>query len=485
LSFSAGADNRKIVFGAVWSTAGNWGRQILSLLILVVSARLLSPTEIGLFAIPAIMLMVKEGSLDWAMSETIVRHPDLTETHLSSAFWFSVLIGCMLAALVVACAHRIGLIYGEPLITSLLVATAVSYPLAGALAVYEARLRRELDFQILALRPLIALSIAGFVGIAMIFGGFGVWALVAQQITEKVVSLVLLITVSNWRPSPALSVAHLRSLFPDLLNIGGAQLLSICARNFDRAIISLFFSPAVLGAYVMGCRILETATALLLQGANKVAYVLFARLQRQEEELQKVFNKALECTAMVAIPAFVGLSTLAPDVVLLLFGPKWIETGPLLTILILAGIPQVVAGYSDSVTRATGNGNWFLLNTGLAAIFSGVFVLCAVQFGPTAIAASPLIRETVGLIAGLFIVNRLINVQITRTLRGLVPILFSVVVMTGALQAVRSTFGLPALGLPASVLLYTALGAVVYFLSMLLTARSSLSRLWALARELR
>jgi PST family polysaccharide transporter len=477
-------DRRKILFGVVWSAAGNWGRQFLSLLILVVTARLLSPAEIGLFAVAAILTMLKEGSLDWAMNETVVRHPELTEQHLCSALWFSVMTGCALAVLVIACSHWIGSIYGEPLVASLLAVTTLSYPLGGALAVYEAKFRRDLDFRILALRPLAALSLAGAVGITMIHAGFGVWALVAQQITEKAVSLAMLAAFSRWRPQLSISRAHLRTLVPDFCSLAGAQLVGQVGRQFDRVAISLFFTPAILGAYALGWRILETTTALLLQGVNRVAYVLFARLQQDEAQLQRALNMACECTAMLAVPAFVGLSVLATDLVPLLFGEQWTGTGQMMQVLILAGIPQVIAGYLDSVTRATGHRHWYLANKALGTAAVVAFVLSTVQFGPTVVAASPLVGETVSVAVGLLILTRRVNVPVARMLRGLIPVFVAVAVMAIVLQAIRPDL-LSAFGPVPALLFCVVLGVVVYAPLILLMARSSLSRTWALVRALR
>ena len=181
-------------------------------------------------------------------------------------------------------------------------------------------------------------------GIALILAGYGVWGLVAQIVVEKLVGFLLLLRVGHWRPGLSVSRHDIRPLLPDFLSIAGAQLLSHGARNLDRLAVGILFPPAITGAYILACRVVETATTLLLQGANKVVYVLFSRLQGESEQLHGALNRASEVTAMVAVPAFAGLSVLASDVVIMLFGRQWADTGTLLQVLILAGIVMSILG---------------------------------------------------------------------------------------------------------------------------------------------
>jgi PST family polysaccharide transporter len=477
-------DRKKFFHSVLWSAAGNWGRQFLSLVVLIISARLLSPAEIGLISIPAILLMIKESSLDWALNETLVRSKELTGAQLTSAFWFSVLIGFVLAIALAAAGGLIGSLIGESTFPGINAALAICYPLAGASAVFEAKLRRDFDFQSLAIRPLVALSVAGIAGITLILAGYGVWALVAQVIIEKLVGFLLLIRVSRWVPGWSISREHIRPLLPDFLSIAGAQFLAHGARNLDRLVIGALFSPAVLGAYILACRIVETATALLLQGAGRVVYVLFARLQDEKEQLRNALNKASEVTAIVAIPAFVGLSVLAPDVVTLLFGHQWEQTGALLQVLILAGIPQVLAGYAGSVARAVGKSNWFLANMGITALVTAISLLFVAHMGPMAIASVPLIREATGLVVGLLIVRTVIKAPVSPLLRCLLPIIFSVMVMAALVGIARPSV-IESVGQPGSLVICVLLGIAIYASSILLTARPSLLRSWAFMREMR
>lgn len=480
----SGIDGRKFLSSALWSAAGSWGRQFLSLLILIVSARLLSPAEIGLISIPAILLMIKEASLDWALNETLVRRPELSKSQLTSAFWFSVLIGAAVGLFLAAGGGWIGDLIGEPTFLAINAALAICYPLAGASAVFEAKLRRDLDFQVLAIRPLVALSVAGAAGIALILAGYGVWGLVAQIVVEKLVGFLLLLRVGHWRPGLSVSRHDIRPLLPDFLSIAGAQLLSHGARNLDRLAVGILFPPAITGAYILACRVVETATTLLLQGANKVVYVLFSRLQGESEQLHGALNRASEVTAMVAVPAFAGLSVLASDVVIMLFGRQWADTGTLLQVLILAGIPQVIAGYTDSVARAIGKANLFLANTGVTLMITTVYLVIVAGGGPMAIASVPLVREATGLVVGLLIVRTVIQAPVTQLLRSLLPIIFSVIVMAALLETARPAV-VESFGQPASLAICILMGIAVYASTILLTARSSLLRTLAFVREIR
>jgi O-antigen/teichoic acid export membrane protein len=217
--------------------------------------------------------------------------------------------------------------------------------------------------------------------------------------------------------------------------------------------------------------------------------VLFARLQGENEQLLIAFNKASKVTAFIAVPAFVGLSLLAPDVVEFMFGPQWELAGHLLQILVLTGIPQVIADYTDSITRATGKANWFLANMGISGLVAVIFLMLVIQtgsthMGPMVIAAVPLVREATALFVGLLIVRSVLNAPVSQLLRCMLPIIFSVLAMGLLIEAAR-----PAVtenfGQPGALFICILLGMLTYASSILLTARPSLLRTWAFVRELR
>ena len=149
-----------------------------------------------------------------------------------------------------------------------------------------------------------------------------------------------------------------------------------------------------------------------------------------------------------------------------------------------SGIPQVIAGYTDSVARAIGKANLFLANTGVTLMITTVYLVIVAGGGPMAIASVPLVREATGLVVGLLIVRTVIQAPVTQLLRSLLPIIFSVIVMAALLETARPAV-VESFGQPASLAICILMGIAVYASTILLTARSSLLRTLAFVREIR
>jgi PST family polysaccharide transporter len=354
---------QRAVRGAFWASAENWSRQLVSLIIFMVLARILTPMEIGLYAIVTIVVTLMQIFLDNGVGEAIVQRRDLDPEHVDAGFWVNMALSAVLAATAALSAGTLAGLFGEPDLANLIPVASLIILIGSLSSTQQALLRRSLDFRTLAIRTVASIVISGAVGIGMALSGFGVWALAGHQITERAVGAAVLWWSSDWRPRCRVSARHVRDLLPYSAHMVGSQALVFVQHQVDRFVIGLVLGPAALGVYSLAVKILDSFASMLFNGTANASFAAFARLQGQPERQRDALFLITRFSSLVGFPCFVGLAVTAPDLIHMVFGTKWEGAADILQVLAMTGIPWLLATNAGTVTRSAGRSGWFLTMT--------------------------------------------------------------------------------------------------------------------------
>lgn len=462
--------------GTFWASADAWGRQLVSLLVFVLLARLLTPVEIGLFAMVAIVLAAAQTLLDEGLTEVVVQRDRLEPGHLDAAFWIVAAASLALGVLIVLLAGPIATLFDEAAIAPLVAVASVVPVLAGLSCVHQGILRRRMEYRLLMIRSMAGVVAGGAVGLWMAWNGHGAWALVGQQIADRLVGGLVLWVSAGWRPRLRFSASHARDLLPYSTWLAGTRVVNFTSKQVDRYLIGLMMGPAVLGIYNVATRVSDTAYGLLAQGLSNIGMNVFARLQNEREALRKALVSASEMANVVAFPIFLGLSAVAPTLVTVIFGPQWSEAGPILSVLALLGIPAMFSTFTGALMRALGTTRLLMGVLVLSAVANIAAVAATVSHGLLVVAIAILVRNLCFVPLFLLIQQRLAGVPPMETVRRNLPALAAAVAM--ALVVAWTGDTLAARGWPstASLAVQVAAGGIAYLLLLGLLGRGSLLR---------
>ncbi|BAY75588.1 putative polysaccharide transport protein [Nostoc linckia NIES-25] len=426
---------QKALKGVFWSAIQNWGRQAIAFIVFALLARLLGPGTFGLVASASIFLAFVTIFLDQGFSVAIIQRKELEPEHLDTAFWTNFGIGLVMTALSIAAAGLFADFFlsdpeFRPQLASIIRWLSLSFVIISLSSTQEAIFQRNLDFKPLAIRELIAVCIGGVVGVAMAFMGFGVWSLVSQQLVNSLVKVLVLWSASNWRPRFKFSQKHFHELFSFGINVVGTQILNFVNRRSDDLLIGYFLGPVALGYYSVAYRLLLIITQLLTGVINQVAMPAFSRLQQEPEKLRNGFYKVTQLTSLISFPAFLGMAALAPELVRVLFGEKWLPSIPVMQILAFIGIVHSVAYFHSTVITAMGKPAWKLRLNFMHSIANVIGFAIAVHWGIVAVAAVYVIRSYLLTPVDLWFIRKLIGIKLTVYLRQYVIPLTGVLGMT-------------------------------------------------------
>lgn len=460
---------QKAVKGVIWSAIENWGSRVISFVVFLLLARLLEPKTFGLVALSSVFFAFMQVFLDQGFGQAIVQRKEVDREHLDTAFWTNITIALLLLGISVAGAGFIATLFKEPQLTPIIRWLSLSFVFAALNSVQSAILSRQLAFKTLSLRTLVATFAGGVVGVVMALLGFGVWSLVGQQIANGLAGVVVLWSTTDWRPGFKFSKKHFRELFSFGINVVGIKALNFLNRRSDDLLIGYFLGSVALGYYTVAYRILLMVNQLMVGTIQKTAMPVFSRLQSEPERLRQAFYTAIALTTLLAFPVFLGLSALAPELVVVMFGEEWKASIPVMQILNLIGLLYAGFNYNNPLIMALGKPGLGLGLSSVQAIGNVIGFAIAVRWGIVAVAAAYVIRAYLTAPVTLWIVNKLIPINFRTYLSQYTAPLIASLVMIASIFGTKY-FLSQIVNKHILLAICIPLGAIVYVITIQLIA---------------
>jgi PST family polysaccharide transporter len=467
--------------GIIWSAVNTWTNNVLSLAVVTLLARLVTPNEFGVVALAGIYISFGQVFISDTVSEALVQRRLLDRDHLDAAFWMMAGLGVLATIAGVVLAPILGIAFSEESVAPILRVISLRLVFDSLLTVPTALLLRELDFRSFATRSLFANIAGGAVGVGLALAGGGAWALVCQQLVNAAVTLAIVGINAGWLPRLRFSAAHAR----DLIGYSWFSILSrlgyFLVNNVDRMIIGFFLSSTALGIYSLAKRVTEMMSTSITGVVVAVAHPFFARDQHDVVRLRGALTAMMDRTALVAFPAFFGLAGIARDVVPLVFGDKWIGAVPVLQVLSILMALYAVSTLHGALVRAVGRADWW---SGFVHLTSALYVVGFVAAGPhgiVAVAASSLAMFVLVSPLHVWMVVRLLDLRLARYLTIFIAPLAASAVMAALLFLLRHWGPFAALPLISRVVAEVVVGMAAYALLVAILApdrtRSLMSQL--------
>ncbi len=463
---------RKVARGLTWTLVDTWGTQILGLIVFAILANLLTVDDFGLVALAAVFVALAQLLVDLGLGDAIIQRTSVTRRQIDTAFWAALLTGVLLTLIGFLLAGPIATLLKEPDLEPILQALSLTFVLAALNSIQIALLRRDMRFRSLAIRKLSAVAVGGAVGIYMAFNDYGVWSLVGQQLAAAVVSVLALWTVSPWRPGFHFATEDFRSLFGFGINVVAGDVLNFLSRNMDNLLIGAVLGVTPLGLYAVAYRILDTSQQLLVNFARRLAFPVFSRLQGDLDRLRRGYGRVTRDVSAVILPGYIGLALVAPEAIVVIFGPQWKESGPVASILFLIGPVLTVQMFAGALLNGVGHPEVTFRIRLITTIFNVTGFFIAVFFFReiVAVAAAYVIRGYLLLPLIMYWVAKYAKVDVRAQFAGLRGPVIATTVMAIAVIAVKLA-PLGHLAPWALLLLEVAVGFVTFWVALFVVDR--------------
>jgi polysaccharide transporter, PST family len=467
----------------VWAAAANWGAQLLSVAVFTMLARLLDKPVFGVAALANLYIGFVQIFVGQGVGVAIIQRKNLEPSHLDTAFWINVGMAVALTGSTVALRHPAAVLLGSDEISPVLGVLALSLPLWALTVVPSALLERELKFKLLAARSLAASAIGGVVGVAAAFLGLGVWSLVLQQLVGAAVTIVMLWSTVQWRPGLRASRKAFADLAPFSGSVMGNNVLWFVSQRVDQAVIGRGLGVAALGTYSLSMRILSLGLDAMSAPVQRVAMPLFSGIQDESDRLMRAFLQSTSLICSVALPAFLGLLLVAPDLIPLVFGSKWEAAIVPTQILCVAGCVRAVQTFVHPTMMALGRAGLYMASFVVSAVASAGGCLVAAGHGVPAVAWAVVFASAITGLANFIVLSRLLRFSPAAPLQAVSPIVAGCGVL--ALTVIGVDHALSGhVYAPVKVSVQIIVGASVYAASMAFLARDLSAEIWNTAKPL-
>lgn len=379
--------------GIIWSSLNSLAPALIGAAVFALASRFLTPGEFGIVAFAGSISTFISAVAPLALGDAIVQHADITEEHLSSVFWLCVLAALAIYTVMIIFVCSAPFIAAEPGLSSfvLVVGARVIFDLIAT--VPNALLVRAMSFDRLAVRTTIASLVSAVVCIAVLWMGFGAWALALSQLSAAVAASIAAIISAQWRPRWIFSRVALGDLKRFGLFASGDRVITTI--SVDQLIVGALLGTGSLGLYGFAQRVYQVPSQLFVGVWSSVSFPLLSSLSDDQVKLGKAYVSMTFACSLVSFPVFVGLAAVADDLIRSIFGVQWLDSLWILRGFCVIGLFACIGGLQSALIRSQGRADWWMWYVGINQLLTAVVVLCFCRFGIFAMVGAMVVKTIV------------------------------------------------------------------------------------------
>ena len=371
---------KKTVKGLGWSALDNVARYGIQFAIGIVLARLLSPDDYGLLGLVGIFTVVCTAFVNGGFTTALIRKKDATDDDYNTVFICNLGMSLLLYAVTFLCAPLIANFFERQELTALVRIASIGLIIGALGMVPQTRLTKRIDFKTQTKITIAATALSGIVGIGMALTGFGVWALVAQQLISQIISTVLLYIYNRWVPR----LCFCKESFHDLFGFGWKMMVSILLdavwKELTQVVVGKFYSPATLGQYTRAKHYAKLLSSNLTSVVERVTYPVLSSIQDDKQRMVSAYRRIIRTSMFITTVALFSLAAVSEPLIYCMIGPKWHEASTYLPLICITFSLYPLHAINLNMLQVQGRSDLFLglevikRIISLAPLFVGAFV---------------------------------------------------------------------------------------------------------------
>ena len=428
-----------VISNLVWRFAERCGAQLVSFIVSIVLARILAPEDYGTIALVTVFTAILQVFVDSGLGTALIQKKDADEIDFSSVFYFNFVVCLILYLGMFAAAPFIADFYGDVTLVPVIRILSLTIVISGVKGIQQAYVSRNMLFKRFFFSTIGGTIFSAVLGIAMAYAGFGIWALVAQQLSNTFIDTLILWITVRWRPTKSFSWTRLKYLLSFGWKLLVSSLLDTAYNNLRNLIIGKMYSSSDLAFYNQGDKFPKVIVTNINASIDSVLLPTMSSAQDDKERVKQMTRRAIKTSTYVMAPLMMGLAFCAEPIVSLVLTDKWLPCVPFLRIFCITYMFWPVHTANLNAINAMGRSDWFLRLEIIKKIMGMTILLSTMWFGVIAMAYSLLLSS---------VLSQIINSWPNRKLLGY-----------GYLEQVRD--------FAPGILLAVIMGICVYFISFL------------------
>lgn len=427
----------KTIKGVGWSAADAFLGQGVTFIVGLVLARLLSPDEYGLIGICLIFTTVLNGIVDSGFSNALIRKKEVTDEDYNTMFITNMVISIVLYVLLFICAPLVSDFFHREELAALVRATGLVL-FFNALSITQVTiLTKKIDFKTKTKASFVSAIISGGIGIVMAYMGYGVWALVAQQLFKQLFYTICLWFLNKWWPK----FTFYKDSFKYMWGFGWKLLASGILNNvwnqLYQVVIGRCYTSATLGHYTRANEYASIFSSNLTTIVQRVSFPALAEIQDDKERLVQGYRKVIKITMFVTAVCMISLGAVSEPIVYTLIGTKWHEAATYLPLICISMSLYPLHAINLNILQVLERSDIFLYLEilkkfiGLLPIAIGVF--CGIYY----MLLASIFVSVISLYLNAWYTGKTLNYTFVKQIRDIVPSYFTALVIAVAVYFLK------------------------------------------------
>ena len=451
--------NRSKVFGGlIWRFAERCGAQLVGFVISVILARLLDPSAYGTIALITVFTTILQVFVDSGLGNALIQKKNADDLDFSTVFYTNIVFCTLLYVIICACSPLIAKFYNNSSMVPLIRVLSLTVLISGVKNVQQAYVSRHMLFKRFFFSTLGGTIAAAVIGIAMAYMGYGVWALVAQQVINLAIDTIILWITVKWRPRWMFSINRLKVLYSFGWKLLVSSIIDTVYTDIRQLIIGKMYSSTDLAFYNKAKQFPTLIVNNINTSIDSVLLPAMSDAQDEKAHVKAMTRRSITTSVYIMAPLMMGLAFVAKPLVSLILTDKWLPCVPFLRIFCITYMFRPIHTANLNAIKALGRSDLFLKLEILKKTVGVILLLSTMWFGVMAMAYSLLVSTIASQIINSWPNRKLLGYSYLDQLKDILPGIFLAVFMGFCVSFVE-LLGLPNI---LTLAIQVVAGAVIY-----------------------
>lgn len=405
----------------LWRFFERTGAQLVQVIVSIVLARLLAPTEYGTVALMNVIINILAVFVNCNLGTALIQKKNSDNLDFSTVFYTQMTLSVIMYIILFLLAPFISKFYENPEMTSMLRVAGLSMIISGVKNVQNAYVSKNMLFKRFFFATLGGTIGAAFVGIGIAYAGLGAWAIIGQDLFNNTVDTIILWATVKWRPKKMFSFKRLKGLFSFGWKMMLSGLIDTLYNNLRAVIIGKVYTAADLAQYDKGKNWPSVIITNVNSSIDSVLLPSMASVQDSKDSLKGMTRRAMKTSAYVIAPLLMGLAACGKSVINILLTDKWMPSYPFMVIFCITYMFYPVHTANLNAIKAMGRSDLFLKLEIAKKIVGLAAILVTFKISVMAMAYSLLVVSVLSQIINSWPNKKLMNYSYLEQLKDILP----------------------------------------------------------------
>lgn len=461
----------RTVSNLFWRFAERCGAQGVAFVVSIVLARILDPEDYGLIALVTVFTSILQVFVDNGLGNALIQKKEADDLDFSTAFYANVVFCLVLYIAAYLAAPLVAKFYNNDSLTGIFRVLCLTVLISGVKNIQQAYVSRKMIFRKFFFATLIGTIGAAVIGIYMAYRGYGVWALVAQQVFNTLIDTIVLWISVKWRPKLMFSFERLKVMFDYGWKLLASSLITTIYNDIRQLIIGRVYSAEDLAYYNKGKQFSDVVVLNINASIDSVLLPVLSKSQDDKARVRELTRRSIKISSYIMWPLMFGLMAVGEPFIELVLTEKWLPCVPYLYIFCFTNGIMPIQTANLNAIKAMGRSDLYLKLEIIKKTGGILLILIFMNMGVLALGVSCVIYSLYAGLVNTYPNKKLLGYSVMDQLKDILPSFG----LAAAMAVIVYWLPVSSMHLLVQLIIKVIAGAIIYLLGSVIFKIDSFS----------